>query len=168
MIILGIDPGSRKAGHAIIETIGRKTKYIASGVMRYDHVPEFIDRLGIIYESCSKIVDEYQPDEIAIESLIYVKNVTSLAKLAEARGAMIASFMRTHSKKVFEYSPNLIKTSVTGYGHATKESIQKGLGMIFGKRNFNGYDESDALAIALCHALNRGTNDRISTRRSHF
>lgn len=155
MIILGIDPGSRKAGYAVIEVQGKKMKYIESGVMRYDGVKEFVDRLGHIYDSCEELIQKHQPSEIAIESLIYVKSVTSLAKLAQARGAMIAAFMKTNKGKVFEYSPNLIKSAVSGYGHASKEGIDKALTMIFGKKEFKTHDESDALAIAVCHALNR-------------
>ncbi len=156
MIILGIDPGSRKAGYAVIEVSGRKFKYIDSGVLRYDKINEFVDRLGVIYESCSELLEKYNPCEISIESLIYVKSVTSLAKLAQARGAMIAAFMKTHQGKLSEYSPNLIKASVTGHGHASKEGVDKTLNMIFGPLKFKSNDESDALAIALCHGLNRG------------
>tara|TARA_R110002072_G_scaffold288917_1_gene455331 strand:- start:7191 stop:7739 length:549 start_codon:yes stop_codon:yes gene_type:complete len=156
MIILGIDPGSRKAGYGLIEVSGRKINYLASGVLRYDQVNEFIDRLGIIFKSIEEIVNHFKPDEVSIESLIYVKSVTSLAKLAQARGSMIAALMETHQGKVSEYSPNLIKSSVTGHGHANKESVNKALQMIFGEKiEFKSDDESDALAIAICHALNR-------------
>ena len=156
MIILGIDPGSRKAGFALIRVQGKKIDYIDSGVLRYDGEKEFLDRLGLIYDSCRDLVNMHEPNEVAIESLIYVKSVTSLAKLAQARGAMVAAFMATHQKKVSEYSPNLIKSTVTGHGHATKESVDKSLQMIFGKNiEFKTHDESDALAIAVCHALLR-------------
>lgn len=155
MYILGIDPGSRKAGYAFIEMNGRSIKYLTSGVMRYYHIQNFMDRLGLIYSSCEEIIKIREPDEIAIESLIHVKNVSSLAKLAQARGAMMASFMKNYQGKVFEYSPNLVKTMVTGHGHASKSNIQKGLKMVFGNAVFKTDDESDALAIALCHALNR-------------
>lgn len=155
MIILGIDPGSRKAGYALIEAQGRKITYLTSGALKYDHIDQFIDRLGLIYKSCEEILRKYQPDEVSIEALIYVKSVEALSKLAQARGAMIAAFSCTHPGKVFEYAPNLIKTSVTGHGHASKEAVDKALGMMFGKINFKTVDESDALAIAVCHALNR-------------
>jgi crossover junction endodeoxyribonuclease RuvC len=156
MLFLGIDPGSRKAGFGLVRQVGRKFEYIDSGSLRYDKVTNFVDRLGLIYESCEELIKEYDPDEIAIESLIYVKSIPSLAKLAQARGAMIAAFMRTHQQKVFEYSPNLIKSTVSGHGHATKESVDKGLKMVLGQQlEFKTHDESDALAIALCHALMR-------------
>ncbi len=156
MLFLGIDPGSRKAGFGLIEQKGRTFKYIDSGSLAYDKVPNFMDRLGLIYDSCDALIKKYDPDEIAIESLIYVKSIPSLAKLAQARGAMIAAFMRTHQEKVFEYSPNLVKSTVSGHGHATKESLEKGLKLILGVGlEFKSHDESDAVAIALCHGLMR-------------
>ena len=155
MIILGIDPGSRKAGYALIEVQGKKISYISSGVLKYDHVDELIDRLGMIYRSCDELAKKFQPDEISIEALIYVKSIEALSKLAQARGAMIAAFSQTKNGKIFEYAPNAIKSSVTGHGHADKESVDKAMNMMFGKMTFKTSDESDALAIAVCHALNR-------------
>lgn len=155
MIILGIDPGSRKAGYALINVEGKKISYVASGVIKYDHVKEFIERLGIIYESCDALINHYRPDEISIESLIYVKSVDALSKLAQARGAMIAAFSKTKRGSIHEYSPNTIKASVTGHGHADKDAVDKAMNMMFGKITFKTSDESDALAIAVCHALNR-------------
>jgi crossover junction endodeoxyribonuclease RuvC len=166
MIILGIDPGSRNAGFAVVEVQGRKITYLASGVMKYDHSEDFLDRLGIIYQSCIELVEKYQPDEVAIESLIYVKSVEALSKLAQARGAMVAAFMKTHKKKVFEYSPNLVKSSVTGHGHASKEAVEKFLNLTFGHKTFKTADESDALAIAVCHALNRNMKVLKSTKEA--
>jgi crossover junction endodeoxyribonuclease RuvC len=154
MKILGIDPGSRNAGYALIEANGRKFSYLQSGIMKYDLDGVFIDRLGDIYNSCRQLIESLSPDEISIESLIFVKSATSHAKLAQARGAMIAAFSATHLGKISEYSPNLIKSSVVGHGHATKESVMKGLDLIFGKKTYKTHDESDALAIAVCHALN--------------
>lgn len=155
MIILGIDPGSRKAGYALIDVQGKKISYLASGIMKYDQVDEFLERLGMIYESCSQLMDRYKPDEIAIEALIYVKSVDALSKLAQARGAMIAAFSHSKKGQIFEYAPNAIKSSVAGHGHADKDSIDKAMTMMFGKINFKTSDESDALAIAVCHAFNR-------------
>lgn len=160
MIILGIDPGSRKAGFGVIKIEGRKTTYLGSGVMRYDHVDNYLDRLGLIYESCSNLVTEFKPNHISIESLIYVKSIPALSKLAQARGAMIAAFMKSHQGKVFEYSPNLVKSAVTGHGHATKEAVDRSLALYFGKLTFKTSDESDALAIALCHSLHQTFKNR--------
>jgi crossover junction endodeoxyribonuclease RuvC len=161
VIILGIDPGSRKAGYALVEVNGKKISYLASGALKYDHVDIFIDRLGLIYQSCEDILKKYQPEEVSIESLIYVKSIESLSKLAQARGAMIAAFSKTHKGKIYEYAPTLVKMSVTGHGHSTKDGVDRALGMMFGKINFKTSDESDALAIAVCHALNRSMKNRL-------
>ena len=161
MIILGIDPGSRKAGYALIDVQGKKISYIASGILKYDHVDEFLERLGMIYETCSELSERFKPDEVSIEALIYVKSVDALSKLAQARGAMIAAFSRSHKGKIYEYAPNAIKSSVTGHGHADKESINKAMTMMFGQIKFKTADESDALAIAVCHALNRNMKLRL-------
>jgi len=161
LIILGIDPGSRKAGYALIDVQGKKISYIASGVLKYDHVDEFLERLGMIYKTCDELMDRYQPDEVSVEALIYVKSVDALSKLAQARGAMIAAFSRTRLGKIYEYAPNAVKSSVTGHGHADKEAIDKAMTMMFGKLTFRTSDESDALAIAVCHALNRNMKLRL-------
>jgi crossover junction endodeoxyribonuclease RuvC len=156
-VILGIDPGSRVAGFAVVKNRGRKIEYVDSGVMKYSHIDEFIQRLGEIYNSCEHLVNIYNPAEVAFESLIYVKSATALSKLAQARGAMIAAFLRSGKASIFEYSPNLVKSTVVGHGHADKKAIEKGLELLFRGQNirkFSTHDESDALAIAVCHALN--------------
>ncbi|WP_127715690.1 crossover junction endodeoxyribonuclease RuvC [Halobacteriovorax sp. HLS] len=156
MKILGIDPGSRSAGWALIEVNGRKINFLDSGTLKYAKIDNFVDRLGVIYDSINTLMLEHRPDEVSIEALIFVKSVSSLAKLAQARGAMVAAIVQTRKGKVFEYAPNLIKSTISGYGHADKAAIDKTLQMIFGELKFGSHDESDALAIALCHALNSG------------
>ena len=157
MLILGVDPGSRKAGFGLVRMVGKKATYVDSFVVRYNPKLPFLEKLGHIYNSCIQVICEYNPEEIAIESLIHVKNISSLAKLAQARGAMIGAFMETHAGKVFEYSPNFIKASVTSHGHASKEGVQTSLKLIFGKIDYETDDESDALAIAFCHSISRKT-----------
>ncbi len=153
--ILGIDPGSRKAGFGLIEVNRNQLRYLTSGVLSYDTKSDFLERLHHIYDSCQKLIETYSPNEIALESLVYVKNISSLSKLAQARGAMIAAFSKNNRGKIFEYSPTLVKSAVTGNGHADKEAIQKGIRLFFGPSKFASHDESDALAIALCHHLMR-------------
>ncbi|TDJ05868.1 MAG: crossover junction endodeoxyribonuclease RuvC [Deltaproteobacteria bacterium] len=150
--ILGIDPGSRKAGYALISYDEKKIKLLDSGVLIYDHKVEFIDRLGLIYQNFKDLALKHEPQEVALESLVYVKNISSLAKLAQARGAMIAAFPPGN---LYEYSPTKVKACLTSYGHAGKISVQKSLTMMFGPIDFKSDDESDALAIAVCHVFNR-------------
>lgn len=156
MIILGLDPGSRKIGYAFLSLDGQKISYLTSGIILVEHIPNFIDRLGTIHRLTLELVQKiYLPDEIAIESLIYVKSPTALIKLAQARGAMLSGLSEIRNGKIFEYSPNLVKSMTTGFGHADKESVSKFVSMMFGKIAFKTNDESDAVAIALCHSLSR-------------
>lgn len=155
MIILGIDPGSLKTGWALIHLTGKKIKYINSGVLSFDNKTEFLDRLTEIKVKVKALISETNPDEVALESLIYVKSPTALIKLAQTRGIILSEVVEKLEKRIFEYSPNLVKSSTVGHGHATKESVQKFLDMMTGKRDYKTHDESDALAIAICHALNR-------------
>lgn len=161
MLILGIDPGSRKSGYGIIKVEKRKIHYVDSGVLKYDTSVPLIARLEEIRKTMDKIIKKYQPDEIALESLIYVKSPQALIKLAHARAMIISTFIESHKNLIFEYSPNLIKSSTAGHGHADKISIQKSVQMILGSIKFETDDESDALAVSICHSLNRGTKQNI-------
>ncbi|MBT7608956.1 MAG: crossover junction endodeoxyribonuclease RuvC [Bacteriovoracaceae bacterium] len=167
MIILGIDPGSLNSGYAVIDVNGRNMKYIASGVLVFAKKVELINRLGMIYESAEDLIRQYNPEEIALESLIYVKSIPALAKLSQARGAMVAAFTKTHINRIFEYGPTSVKASVTGHGQASKESIQKILELSFQgqiNKKFKTHDESDALAIAMTHGLLRKRRKSLELR----
>jgi crossover junction endodeoxyribonuclease RuvC len=157
MIVLAIDPGSVTAGYALLQKDGRKVNYIASGILNFDSDVEFLHRVKDIYEKTQRLLTEYKPDQIALESLIFVKSPAALIKLAQSRGTMLAALAQEYHQKIFEYSPNLVKSTVTGHGHADKEGIQKVLKQYFGVIDFKTHDESDAVAIALCHILNHGT-----------
>lgn len=156
MLILGIDPGSVTTGWGLIDIQGKKISYVASGVLQFDGKTEFMSRLAQIKEKSEKLFGEIAPHEVALESLIFVKSPTALIKLAQTRGIIISAALGNHANNIFEYSPNLIKSSTVGHGHADKESIQKFLKMTLGVTEFKTHDESDALAIAICHAVNRG------------
>lgn len=155
MIVLAIDPGSVTAGYALLQKEGRKITYLASGILKFDGKVEFLHRVKDIFAQTEKLLATYSPDEIALESLIYVKSPDALMKLAQSRGTMLAALTRDYHQKIFEYSPNLVKSTVTGHGHADKEGIQKFLKQYLGIQEFRTHDESDACAIALCHLLNR-------------
>lgn len=155
MIVLAIDPGSVTSGYALLEKNGRKIVYLASGILKFDKSAEFLSRVKDIHEQTIGLIEKYTPDEIAFESLIFVKSPSALIKLAQSRGVMIGALSQKYHEKIFEYAPNLIKSTVTGHGHADKEGIQKFLSQYLGITEFQTHDESDALAIALCHLLNR-------------
>jgi crossover junction endodeoxyribonuclease RuvC len=156
LIVLAIDPGSVTAGYALLQKEGRKINYIASGILKFKGQDEFLHRVKDIYEQTIALIDAHEPDEIALESLIFVKSPTALIKLAQSRGAMLAALSQKFHQKIYEYSPNSVKATVTGHGHADKEGVQKFLKQYLGLTEFKTHDESDALAIALCHLLNHG------------
>ncbi len=157
MIVLAIDPGSVTAGYALLQKDGRKINYIASGILKFNSDDVFLHRVKDIYDQTMKLLDQYSPDVIALESLIFVKSPQALIKLAQSRGTMLAALTQRYHQKIYEYSPNLVKSTVTGHGHADKEGVQKVLQQYFGMTDFKTHDESDAVAIALCHLLNHGT-----------
>jgi crossover junction endodeoxyribonuclease RuvC len=166
LIVLAIDPGSITAGFAILQKNGRKIQYIDSGILKFNGDAEFLHRVKDIYDQTLALLSKYRPDQIALESLIFVKSPTALIKLAQARGAMLAALSQTYHEKIFEYSPNLVKSSVTGHGHADKEGVQKVLAQTLGLKNFKTHDESDAVAIALCHLLNMGIPKELKMPKS--
>ncbi|MBP9674001.1 MAG: crossover junction endodeoxyribonuclease RuvC [Bacteriovoracaceae bacterium] len=166
MIILGIDPGSRTTGYGLLQFEKREIKYLTSGVLIFEQEKNFLLRLPQMREQMDVLVKTYNPHVAVFESLIYVKGTTSILKLAQTRGAMIASLPK--EIEVVEYSPNLVKSATVGHGHADKESIQKFLKMVLGKslpENFKTNDESDALAIAFCHILQKG-NGSLGAKKS--
>ena len=157
MIVLAIDPGSVTAGYALLQKEGRKIHYIESGILKFNGKDEFLHRVKDIYDQTLGLIEKHSPDEVALESLIFVKSPAALIKLAQSRGTMLAALSQKYHEKIFEYSPNLVKQTVTGHGHADKEGIQKFLKQYLGISEFKTHDESDAVAIALCHLLNRGS-----------
>lgn len=168
MIVLGIDPGSRKTGYAFLKVEGKKVTYLDSGILKFETEEVFLDRIDLIFNETKALLDRYNPDVISMESLIFVKSPTALIKLAQTRGVILGALSSTHKGKIFEYSPNLVKSSTVGHGHADKENVQRFLDMVLGKRIYKSSDESDALAIALCHIVNsRGlTKPEVKVKKS--
>ena len=141
-------------GYALVDVMGRRPSYVESGTLNYSKIRDYFDRLPKMFQHLREILGTFSPDEIALESLIYVKSPSSLIKLAHARGAVMASFCEDKYRgKVFEYAPNFVKRAVSGHGHTSKEGIEKAVSLILGVKVYESSDESDALAIALCHSL---------------
>ncbi len=153
--ILGIDPGSRKAGFGLVAFDGINFDYLRSETVKFNIKKEFLGRVSEIYQKTKDIIDSWQPDIISVESLIYVKSPTALIKLAQTRGIMLSAATECgYEGKIFEYSPNFVKSNTIGHGHAGKEAGQKFLKTFLGVENFTTDDESDALLIAICHGFN--------------
>lgn len=149
-LILGIDPGSRKTGFGVIACEGGRHHYIASGVVR---LPEgsFADRLKILFDSLTEVIDLHRPAEVAIEEVFMAKSAGSALKLGQARGAaMVACVNR--SLLVSEYTARQIKQAVVGTGAASKEQVQHMVVTLLQLSATPQEDAADALAAALCHA----------------
>lgn len=149
-IILGIDPGSRVTGYGIIKEEDRKLHYIDSGCIRTSE-GTLSERLLEIFDGICQLMDNYSPDEVAIEQVFMHQNPNSALKLGHARGAaMVAA--ASHRVKVNEYSAREIKQSVVGYGAAQKVQVKHMVVNILMLNRPPQNDAADALAIAICHS----------------
>lgn len=149
-LILGVDPGSRKTGFGIINSVGRQHEYVASGVIRLSDgsLPE---RLKVIYRSLCEVIEEYCPQQAAVEQVFMSKSAGSALKLGQARGAAIVAAVN-RDLPVAEYEAKKIKQSVVGNGGADKVQVQHMVKQILKLSGIPQEDAADALAVALCHA----------------
>lgn len=154
LTILGIDPGSRITGYGIIREDNRKLSYIDSGCIRTNTDNELSARLLQIFDGVCQLMDEYKPDEVAIEQVFLHKNPDSALKLGHARGtAMVAA--ASHRIKVSEYSAREVKQAVVGYGAAEKTQVKQMVMSLLMLQKAPQADAADALAVAICHSHQR-------------
>lgn len=154
-LILGIDPGSRVTGFGLINSIGQKNEYLASGCIRTGE-GELPERLQSIFASITQLIEEHCPQEFAIEQVFMGRNADSALKLGQARGVAIVAATQ-QNLPVFEYSPRTIKQSVVGAGGADKSQVQHMVQRLLQLPGLPQSDAADALAIALCHAHSRAS-----------
>ena len=152
-IILGIDPGTTVMGYGILQILNNKPSLIAMGVLELNKYDDHYLRLRRIFERVVGLIDQYHPDELAIEAPFFGKNVQSMLKLGRAQGvAMAAALYR--DIPIFEYAPLKIKMSITGNGKAAKEQVADMLKRylkIPAENMLPQLDATDGLAAALCH-----------------
>lgn len=160
-IILGIDPGTLHLGYGIISVTKGKIKTVCLGEVRLNKLETHQLKLLKIYEKIRALIEEYKPDECAVECPFFGENVQSMLKLGRAQGvAMVAALSMGIS--VAEYYPKKVKMSVTGNGNATKEQVAKMLQSLCEMDVMpKSLDATDALAVAVCHHFNSkfGTTD---------
>ena len=151
--ILGLDPGSRVTGFAVLDCNANQISYVTSGGIRTEG-NSFPERLRQVFAGVSAIMAEHQPDEVAIERVFMHRNADSALKLGQARGvALSATFSATLG--VFEYAAREVKQAVVGTGAAEKTQVQLMVKRLLKLNGELGPDAADALAIALCHAHSR-------------
>lgn len=154
MKILGIDPGLTKTGWGLILTNNNNLSFIASGTIYTDAKDPIHKRICYIHQNISQIIDLYQPNHAAIEKTFINTNPTSSLKLGHARGAIMLSLSLKNDLEIFEYSTTAVKKAVVGVGRADKNQVATMIKYLLPKSLAKTEDESDALAVALCHNNN--------------
>jgi len=158
-ILLGIDPGTNVMGYGVLRIVRNKAEMVAMGVINMKNTRDPYLRLGKIFERVTGVIDEYKPDELAIEAPFFGKNVQSMLKLGRAQGVAIAAAI-VRDIPIHEYEPRKIKVAITGNGAASKEQVA---GMLQRMLHINAedmevqMDATDALAAAYCHFIQMGT-----------
>lgn len=153
--ILGIDPGLRVTGYGLVERIGNRLVYVASGAIRSGD-GELPERLGVLVRGMAEVLAIHQPEEVAIEKVFVNVNPQSTLLLGQARGAVIAVAVQ-NSLPVAEYTALQIKQAVVGNGHAEKGQVQEMVRRLLGLTTAPAADPADALACAICHAHSAAT-----------
>lgn len=150
-VILGIDPGTSIMGYGIIRGIGNNPELLVMGVIDLQKIGDHFVKLKMIFDRTISLIDEYKPDELAIEAQFFGKNVQSMLKLGRAQGTAIAAGL-SRSIPIFEYAPRKIKLAITGQGNASKEQVASILQRLLALKEIpENLDATDGLAAAMCH-----------------
>lgn len=150
-IILGVDPGTSVMGYGVVMVEGSKLRLLQFGVIHLSKYAGHELKLKKIFERISSLLDEFHPDEVALEAPFYGKNVQSMLKLGRAQGVAMAAAL-SREIPIHEYAPKKVKQSVTGNGNASKEQVAKMLQTLLNfKESPKLLDATDALAVAICH-----------------
>ena len=148
---MGIDPGTNFMGYGIIEVEGRMVRSVVMGDIDLHTMSDPYRKLRYIFERVGKLIDDYSPREVALESPFFGTNVQSMLKLGRAQGVAMAAAL-SRDKEVFEYAPSRIKQAITGSGAASKEQVaaivKRMLKLEYMPRRL---DATDGMAVALCH-----------------
>ncbi len=159
-IILGLDPGTSVMGYGVIVVQKQEIKLLQFGVI---HLKKYVGhelKLKKIYDRVNQIIEDFMPDEVALEAPFFGKNVQSMLKLGRAQGVAMAAALR-HGIPINEYAPKKVKQSVTGNGNASKEQVAAMIqNLLKFKKTDYLLDATDALAVALCHHFQGNTHTK--------
>ncbi|MFD2236128.1 crossover junction endodeoxyribonuclease RuvC [Aureimonas populi] len=152
--IVGIDPGLRRTGWGVVETLGNSLRFVASGTVTSDNKLDLASRLRQLHDGLAQVIHAHQPHEAAVEQTFVNKDATATLKLGQARGvAMLVPALA--GLPVAEYAPNAVKKAVIGVGHGDKKQIHMMVKVLLPKASFDTDDAADAIAIAICHTHHR-------------
>ena len=152
--ILGIDPGLRRTGWGMVEIVGNRLGFIGCGSVMTRDDDVLATRLLTIYDGLMRILDEFHPDEAAVEATFVNRDAKATLKLGQARGIAMVVPAKA-GVPVAEYAPNLVKKSIVGTGHGDKAQVRMMIGVLLPKADPSSDDAADALAIAVTHAHHR-------------
>lgn len=151
--ILGIDPGTNVMGYGLIEVVNNKPRILQVGVIKTTGLTDHYQKLKHIFERSDSLLNALVPDELAIESQFYGKDIQGMLKLGRAQGIVIGLAL-SKNIPVFEYAPLKVKQSITGMGRAAKEQVAFFLKNMFSMNELpKELDATDAVAVAVCHYL---------------
>ena len=159
-IILGIDPGSRITGYGVVSVARHRVTHIADGCIRVADQP-LEQRLVSIFNRLDEVIQEYHPEEAAVEKVFMNRNPDSALKLGHARGVALLVACRA-GLSVSEYAATRIKQALVGRGHADKTQVQHMVSALLDLKSNPQADAADALAAAICHAHMREGLARIA------
>ena len=157
-IILGIDPGTTIMGFGLIKVKGKNMEFLQLNELQLKKYSDHYVKLKLIFERTLELIDNFNPDEIAIEAPFFGKNVQSMLKLGRAQGVAMAAGL-SREIPITEYSPKKIKMAITGNGNASKEQVAKMLQSLLKIKELpKNLDSTDGLAAAVCHYFNFGNS----------
>src|SRR5579863_8224212 len=154
--ILGIDPGLRRTGWGVVEITGNRLGFVGCGSVTTNDKDSLAARLLTIHDGLMRILDEFRPDEAAVEQTFVNNNATATLKLGQARGIAMVVPAKA-GVPVAEYAPNLVKKSIVGAGHGDKAQVRMMISVLLPTAEFTSHDAADALAIAVTHAHHRAS-----------
>jgi len=158
-VIMGVDPGTNIMGYGIIKVTGKNNiETLALGVVMLTKLKDHSDKLKRIFERTLALIDQYHPDEMAVEAPFFGKNVQSMLKLGRAQGVVMAAALYRNIP-IIEYAPRKVKKAITGNGSSSKEQVAALIESTLKTKIESKYmDATDGLAVALCHHYQNGNN----------
>ena len=152
MIVLGIDPGTARLGYGIVERQGSQLTMLEYGCVETTNDRPLEQRLLLIYEALTDLIETHRPEAMGVERLFFNKNVQTAMAVGQARGVVLLVGAQ-HGLPVFEYGPHEVKLAVTGYGRAPKDQVQRMVQLVLSMSQMPKPDDAaDALAVAVCTA----------------
>jgi crossover junction endodeoxyribonuclease RuvC len=164
MRVLGLDPGLRHTGWGVIDVAGNRLTHVADGVVHAATDQPLAMRLVSLFRQITSVLEQFQPDEAAVEETFVNRNPASTLKLGVARGVVLLA-PAERGVPVAEYSANLVKKAVVGAGHAEKSQVKLMVERLLSGCDSGEPDAADALAVAICHAQHAAVRRLMGTRK---